>query len=462
MVLIGTYASTLNMTVIGVVLPDVARDLGRAGGNVDWVVTGFLVGMVLALPLTGWLSDRVGRRNIYVASLLVFSVGAAASALSPSLELLVAARVLQGLGGGAVIPMGMAIVFDLFPADRRGMALGVWGVATMAGPAAGPPVGGWMVGVASWRGVLGVFAAIALVAGVLGRRLLPDVGHREQRPLDVAGWVVAAAAVTTVIVGLRQAAPWGISSPPTVSMVLAGLLLAVFLVRRSLSRADPLIEFRMFTVPAYSAAMAITALLSVAQFAQFTFLPLELQVVRGLDAWHVGLLLAPSALGTAAMMPIAGWLVDRIGAKGPVAVGLAIMGWTMWRLGHLTPEVSEAEVVLTLVIQGVGLGFVFIPSSVAAMSSVAGRFVAQASAMSNLCRQMGGAAGVAALTAVVVSDLGAVAPANVEVAQAQAAYNRVFMATFWCFAIGVVLALQLPGRKAMRALQAERAAEQAA
>lgn len=460
-VLVGSYAAVLNITVVGVALPAMADDLNRAGGAlaVDWVVTIFLIGVVLALPVTGWLSDRFGRKHVYMGCLLLFGLGALVCAAAPTMEMLVVGRFLQGFGGGALMPVGMAIVYDLFPPHRRGSAIGIWGVAIMAAPAAGPPLGGWIIDAADWRWIFGVFVIISALAVFLAVRWLPDVGHRDIRRLDVVGWMLAAVGLVVVVIGFRQVGEWGPTSVPTfVTAAVAAFAFAV-LIARSIRHPHPIIDFRMFAVPTFAVAMALTAMLSLGQFAQLTFLPVELQVVRDLEPRHVGLLLAPAAVGTAAVMPVGGWLVDRIGARTPVIVGLCLLAASMWNLAHLRPDGSERTLVGVLVLQGIGLGLVMIPTTVSAMNSLPGRFVSQASAMNNLTRQLGGAIGVALLSAILVSDLGAVAPAAPVIEEAQRAYNRVFLVAFWSIVCAIGVALFLPGRATALRHHAERVAE---
>lgn len=460
-ILVGSSASTLDLSVIGVALPAIEEDF-RGGGSAisaDWIATAYLVGVVFALPLTDWLSGRLGRKAVYLASLALFGVGSFACALAPTLEAAVAGRFVQGLGGGALIPMGMAIVYDLFPPERRGAALGLWGLAVMAGPAAGPPLGGWVVTAVSWRWIFGLFVVVAAVSIALSLRWLPDTGEREPRRLDLVGWMLAAVGVTTLVVGSRRIGDWGPTSPGAGAVVVITIAIFGVLVRRSLRRADPIIEFRLFGVRTFGAAMAVTAMLSVGQIGQLTFLPVELQVVRQLDAYQVGLFLTPAALGTAVMMPVGGWLVDRVGARAPSVIGLSVTAFGMWELAHLEPDGSDASVVELLALQGVGIGLSFIPTTVAAMGSVPSRFVTQASVLTTLVRQLGGALGVAVLGAIVVAELGAVAPVDPPVDQAQDTYNLVFLVTFWIVAGAATVALLLPGRSATRQHQVERAAE---
>ena len=460
-ILAGNYAAVLNVTVIGVALPSVDEALG--GGeqlSVDWVVTVFLVGVVLVLPLTGWLADRIGRRKLYILSLTAFGIGAGLCAIAPNLTLLVLGRFVQGLGGGALMPVGMAMVYDLFPPHRRGTAMGIWGIGIMAAPAAGPPLGGWLVSAAGWRWIFWVFVVVAAVAVALAARWLPEIGHQENRRLDPIGWALMAAGVMLAVVGSRQAVSWGWDSPTTWIVLgsAAGFLIAFVLWARR--RIEPIIELEMFAVRTFGMAMVLVALMSIGQFARLTFLPIELQVVRDLDAQRVGLLLAPGALGVAAMMPISGWLADRIGSKIPATIGLAITSLTMWQLATLTPEVPERRIVEILVIQGIGMGLVFMPTTLAAMNSLPARFVAQASAMNNLVRQLGGAVGIAVLSAVIVASVGDVRPVGLSPEETQVAYNRVFVMASWSFLVATFVALVfLPGKSEARRDQDARAEE---
>lgn len=462
-ILAGNYAAVLNVTVIGVALPAVDEDLG--GGqqlSVDWVVTIFLVGVVLVLPLTGWLADRIGRRRLYLLSLAAFGLGAGLCAVAPSLPLLVLGRFVQGLGGGALMPVGMAMVYDLFPPHRRGTAMGIWGIGVMAAPAAGPPLGGWLVSSMGWRWIFWVFVGVAALAILLAVRWLPEIGHQESRRLDPVGWVLMAAGVMLLVVGSRQAVGWGWDAPITWMVMGSAVACLTAFVRWARRRVDPIIDLGMFTERTFGMAMVLVALMSIGQFARLTFLPIELQVVRGLEAQHVGLLLAPGALGVAATMPISGWLADRIGSKVPATIGLGVTSLTMWQLATLTPEVSERRIVEILVVQGIGMGLVFMPTTLAAMNSLPARFVAQASAMNNLVRQLGGALGIAVLSAVVVASVGEVRPVGIEPEEAQVAYNRVFVAASWSFLVATLVALvYLPGKAQARRDQDARAEEMA-
>lgn len=445
MVLVGSYAVTLNTTVIGVALPTMAADLGSGGGlDIDWVVTGFLLGVVTVLPATGWMADRWGRSTVYRWGLSAFASCTVGCVVAPTVDSLVAIRFVQGLAGGILIPVGMTIIYEVFPPRRRGLAMGIWGIGIAAAPAAGPPLGGWLITAAGWRWLFVVMFLLAAIAAAAAALLLPASIDRRPRPLDAIGWTLASVAVVTGVFVAREAASLGLASPPIV--VLASVSAGSFItfVRRSRNRPDALIDLRMFRHRGFLVVLAVTAPLSVTQFARLNFLPVELQVVRDLSARDAGVVLAPGALGVAVAMPIAGWLVDRTGTRLPSVAGLGIVTVTMLALGTLDPGVSEWSIAGILVVQGVGTALAYVPTTVGAMSTVEPDQAAAASAMQNLDRQLTGALGVALLSAVLVSRVGAVTPSDVGPGPAQDAYNVVFLIAAAVAAVGTMLAARLP------------------
>jgi EmrB/QacA subfamily drug resistance transporter len=460
-VLGGSFMVVLDTTVLGVVLPSIAHDLD-AGDSVDWVVTSYLIAVGLAQPATGWMADRFGKKHVYMGALATFVLGSTLAAAAPNLPLLLAARLLQGVGGGAMQPVGMAMIYELFPADRRGTALGWWGVAIMAAPAIGPPFGGWVATVATWRWIFLLNIPIGLLALILAHRLLRERSHRDERSLDWIAWAIGATGVIAVVVAARLAPQWGLGSARTISVLTVGAVLIVTLVLRSVRSPNPLLRFELFGVPTFAISMGLVALLTTAQYGRLIFLPMELQSIRGLGADEVGLLLAPAALGVAVSMPIGGRLADRIGARIPVFVGLGLVAHTTWFLANLTVETSLRDLVVVLVIGGFGTGLAIMPNTVAAMNSLPTPFVAQAATLRSLTRQIAGALGTAALGALLVAQLGGIDPSAAATGgDAQAAFNTLFLATFWVMVGTMVFALFLPGRRRTQEHQRARAAEQA-
>ena len=463
-ILAGTYLPVVSMTVLGVAIPDIARDLGAdARLSTEWVVTIYVAAVAVILPATGWLGDRFGRRATYLGALASFGVGSVACVLAPTFNLLVAGRILQGLGGGVLQPIAMATIYELFPVDKRGTALGMWGVAVMAAPAVGPPVGGWVVTNWGWRWIFVGLVILSLIALALAWLLFRETAERAPRPLDGRGWALAGVGVVTLVVVSRQASEWGFFSPLTLGSVTAALAAFGVLIWRSRRLASPIIDLSMFSVPVFSITMAVIWLMTMSQFARLNYLPVELQVVRGIDAQEVGLLLMPGAVGVAIAMPIGGRLADRIGPRLPVTLGVAIVTVTTFGLANLTPTTSYPAIVGLLLAQGIATGLAMMPTTIGAMNSLPSRFVAQASSVIALNRQMAGAVGTAVLGAVIVVQLGAIAPEGVtspaEVQAAQDGYNHMFLLAAIVMGITTVFAFFLPGKERTLEIQRERAAE---
>jgi EmrB/QacA subfamily drug resistance transporter len=458
-ILIGTFMVILDTSIVNVALPQIGADFHSVSA-VDWIVTSYLLAVGVSIMATGWLADRFGKKRVFVVSLSAFTVGSLLCALAPSLPALVGARVVQGLGGGALMPLGMAMVYELFEPQDRGLALGIWGVAAMAAPAVGPVLGGFVVTSVDWR----ILFVINLPLGILGvpaaAILLRDIGARDPRPLDALGLITSAAGLVLVLLAFSEAPTWGWGSPAFVLTIGVGLALLCTWVVRSLRIAAPLIELRMFAIPAFTITMVIVWLITISQFARLVFIPLEFETLRGASALSVGFMLTPSALGVALTMPVGGRLADRIGARIPVTIGLAITAISFWPLGHLRVDTPMAVVAAWLFLGGFGVGLAMMPNTVIAMNSVHGRYVAQASAVRSLNRQVAASFGTAILASILASRIGAIGShAGKPTPAALAGYNDLFIIAMVFAIAAFVCAFWLPGKRGAHALQEERRRE---
>ncbi len=460
-VLIGTFMVILDTTIVNVALPQIGIALDRRDG-IEWIVTAYLLAVGVAQPPTGWLADRFGRKRLFVISLFLFSLGSLLAALSPNLELLILSRVIQGLGGGALMPVGMAMIYELFPADRRGTALGIWGVAAMAGPAFGPVIGGYLVTSVSWHwlflinvplGAVGIFAAL---------RLLRDTGYRERRRFDGFGLGLVSAGLVICLYAFARASDWGWASRPTVGSLLAGAVFLAAFVTWERRVEHPAIDIAMFGVPIFSLTLVVIASAVIVQYGILVFLPLQLETVRGFTALHVGTMLVPMAIGGAITFPLGGRLTDRIGPRPPVMIGLALLGTSAWILGHTTVESSTLTIEIAVLTQGLGFGFSMMPNAVTGLNALPQRFVAQATAVRQLNTRVAASFGVAVLATIVATRMGDVSAAGTAGAAAQtaqSAYTTVFLIAAGVAALGFALAVFLPGSARNRELQTERADE---
>jgi EmrB/QacA subfamily drug resistance transporter len=460
-VLMGTFMVILDTTIVNVALPQIGVALG-AGSGIEWVITAYLLAVGIAQPPTGWLADRYGRKRLFIASLALFGLGSLFAAMSPNLELLVASRIIQGLGGGALAPVGMAMIYELFPADRRGTALGIWGVAAMAAPAFGPVVGGYLVTNVSWHWLFLINVPIGIIAMVAAVRLLRDTGYKEERPFDGVGLGLISVGLIALLLALSGASSWGWDSIETLGLLVTG---GVFLVLFGLwvrGREHPLIDLSMFRVPIFTLTLGVIGATVIVQFGILVFLPLQLETVRQFTALKVGTMLVPMAVAGAITFPLGGRITDRIGARIPVVLGSALLLVAALIFSRLDVDAPLYLIELALVCQGFGFGFSMMPNSVTGLNALPSRFVAQATSVRQLNVRVMASFGVALLATILALQLGGLATTGGEVAGstvAQNAYNTVFGVTAISAGIATVLALFLPGRERNRQLQDERAAE---
>lgn len=458
-VLTGAFAVLLDTTIVNVALAEVGNQL-EAPAHVEWVVTAYLLSVGLAQLAAGWLMDRFGKKTAFSVSLAFFGLGSLLAALAPNLQTLVAFRVLQGLGGGAMVPVSMAMIYELFPPNRRATALGVWGIAAMAAPAIGPVVGGWIATTVSWRWVFAINVPIAIVGVVLATMLLRDVGYREHRRLDWSTLALAGMSLSIILIAFDQVIEWGWGEPAFWGLTGLGLAGLVGFVIRELASGSPLLEMRMFTVPAFAATIGIVWLITAAQFARLVIMPVELQVVHGMTPMDAGLVLAPAAVGTAATMPIGGRIADRIGPRTPVFAGLAVIAVALWAMAHLSVNTARSTIVWLLVLQGTGFGLAIMPNTVTAMNVLPARYTARAAAVRSLNRQVASSLGVALLVSIVALQIGTLTGDEATTpASAQEAYNSAFLVAFSGAVVAMLLALRLPGRREISEIQAERESE---
>ncbi len=446
-VMAGTLMFGLDTTIVSVALHPIGVDL-HAGSGVEWVVTSYLLALAASQPITGWLADWFGRKAMFLTALALFTAASIACAASPTLGLLVFFRTVQGLGGGALMPVGMAIALDLFPRERHGRAMAVWGMMAVVGPALGPTVGGWLATSINWHWLFLINAPIGGLALVGGFSLIPDIGHRERRPFDFGGLLLGSGGLTLAILGLSEGNSWGWASAATVTCLGLGVAAIAAFVLHELTTRRPMVQLRMFRERAFLFGTGTSLFVYLAQFGRLVFLPLELEGVRGLTALHVGLLFLPAGAAQAVGMVISGRTVDRIGPRLPMVVGSATMFVAVTGFARLSLATPIPLVAVFLAVQGFGCG-VFTPGAmVTGMSELPASLLAQGAAIRSLAGQVSGALAVAVLGAIVAISMGQ----HPTAAHAQAAYNAAFAAAAGAVLVGLVLAWCVPRHSQGRVL----------
>ncbi len=460
-VLIGTFMVVLDTTIVNLALPSLQREFHSIDG-VEWVVTSYLAAVGVAQMASGWFADRFGRKRTFLVSLAAFTIGSAICAVAPSLGFLVGARVVQGIGGGMLIPVTMAMIYELFAPEERGRALGIWGVAVMAAPAIGPVLAGSIVSSVGWRWLFLVNVPIGLIGVPLAAYLLRDTGFREERALDRGGLISASIGLVLLLIGFEQGASHGFEQPTTLVLLVSGILVLALFARNALRSRSPIIDLRIFRIPVFALGLLTLTLLTVVQYTRLVYIPLELGTTRPISALTIGFVMLSGALGITITMPLGGWLTDRIGARVPVVVGCCFTAISFWFLAHLSPSTSLETIGVILFVGGIGSGLATMPPNIIAINAVPSRKVAQATALSSVTRQVAAAIGTAILAAVFASirPAGTNLRAPALVGQSVDAYNTVFLIGFVLLLIAGTVAAFLPARRGALALQAERRSEQ--
>lgn len=457
-VLFGTFMVVLDTTVVNLGLPALQRDFDTIVG-IEWVVTAYLASVGVAQMVSGWAADRFGRKAMFVFSLGLFTLSSFLCAVAPTLGALIGARVLQGIGGGLMMPVAMAMIYELFAPHERGRALGYFGIAVMAAPAIGPVLGGSLVASGGWRWLFLINLPIGLVGFPVAIWLLRDTGFREARPLDRIGLLLSGSGIAVLLIGIERGASGGWASPAVIGLVVTGLLLLAVFLRHALTTRHPLVDIRIFTNPVFAIAMVAVGLTSVAQFTRLVYIPLELGTVRGISELHIGLTMLPSAVGIAITMPIGGRMADRIGARIPVTVGLTVLGLTFLALANLTGTTPLPVVSAVLFAGGLGSGLAMMAPNIVAMNAIETTKVSQASALSQVARQMSAAVGVAVIASIFAMSRPEGAPGTVPVAEALTPYRTVFLVAAGLTALAVLVAQFVPGKAKALELQEDRRRE---
>jgi EmrB/QacA subfamily drug resistance transporter len=401
-VLVGVVMSILDTTIVNVALQTLSRDLESPLSTIQWVSTGYMLALATVIPLTGWMSERFGAKKIWMVSVGLFGAGSVLCGLAWSDESLIFFRVLQGFGGGMIMPVGMSLLAQTAGPGRIGRVMAVMGAPMLLGPILGPVIGGLIVDSVSWRWIFYVNVPIAVVAFALAARLLhADAGRSDAGKLDWTGLLLLSPGLAAVVFGLSESETHGgFGDPIAWGPIAGGVVLVALFVRHAWTAPRPLLDVKLFRVPAFGAATATTFLLGAALFGALIVLPLYYQVARGEGALTAGLLMAPQGVGAAMAMPIAGRLTDRVGGGRVAFVGLIVMTLATIPFGFVSADSSYWLLGGILVLRGVGLGATMMPAMAAAYATLDNAAVPRATSALNAVQRVGGSIGSALLAVV--------------------------------------------------------------
>ncbi|MHB1418720.1 MAG: DHA2 family efflux MFS transporter permease subunit [Bacillota bacterium] len=400
-VIVGTFVVVLNTSSVNVALPTLMRVFNATGTQIQWVVTGFMIVMGVIIPVSGYLGDRWGTKKVFLGALAIFILGSALATFSWSTLSLVLFRMLQGAGGGMVIPLGMTIIYNAVRVDERGFALGIWGLAVMIAPTIGPTLSGYMIQFWGWRVLFSSNIPLGILAVILAMFLLKESQSKPKLPFDGLGFIMISVGSASMLLAFNEGSSWGWSSWPILALlIVAGIGLASFILRE-LKIDYPLVDLSVFNNAIFTYSVIITVITTIGLFAGAFITPLFLQNVLNRTPIETGLILFPAALCMGIFQPIGGKLFDRFGAVTTVFSGLAIITLTTYLLHKLALNIDYRYLTILLAIRGAGFGLSGIPATTAGLNTVPFDLIGRASALSNTIRQVSGALGIAVMAAIV-------------------------------------------------------------
>jgi EmrB/QacA subfamily drug resistance transporter len=390
----------LDTTIVNIALPRIITVFGSTVDQAQLVLTGYMLALAVVMPTTAYLSQMVGTRRLYLFTLLMFTLGSMLCGAAWSIPSLVGARVLQGLGGGMIQPLGMAMLFRVAPPHERGKLMGIYALPVMVAPIAGPTIGGYLVEYVDWRWVFYLNVPAGALGILLGFLLLHETPTRRGQRFDWLGFVLAALCTSAALLAATDAPDkgWGDSSV-VLKLVVSAVALPIF-IWWELRVAEPLVNLRLFAIPGFTLAALVNLVTMVALFGALFLLPVFLQNLRGLGAMETGLLLLPQAVASAAALVIGGRLYDRFGPRLPVLTGLAGLAVATWLLAKLDLNTPDSSIRLILILRGAAIGTAMMPAITAWMASAPPSQTQAASALNNVLRQLYGAFGTAAFSTI--------------------------------------------------------------
>jgi EmrB/QacA subfamily drug resistance transporter len=397
-VVLGAIMSILDITVVSVGLKTFQTAFDATAAQVAWTMTGYTLALASVIPLTGWAADRFGTKRLYLIALVLFAAGSALCASATSLEMLVGFRVLQGLGGGMLMPLGMTILTRAAGPERVGRVMAVLGIPMLLGPIFGPILGGWLIDAASWHWIFLINVPIGVVAVIYAAMALPKDDVEPSESFDFIGMLLLSPGLAAFLYGVSSIPEAGtVLDGKVLGWMIAGIVLIVAFVPWALRphNIHPLVDLRLFKNRAMTVAVVAMSLFAIAFFGASLLFPLYFQQVRGEDALHAGLLLAPQGLGAMLTMPIAGVLADRIGPGKVVLVGIVVDTIGMGLFTQLGAGTSYGYIIAALVVMGLGMGATMMPIMSAALATLTNHSIARGSTLMNITQQVAASIGTA-------------------------------------------------------------------
>jgi DHA2 family multidrug resistance protein len=398
-VALAAFMEIMDISIANVALPHIAGALSSSQNESTWVLTSYLVTNAIVMPISGWLANTFGRKRLFLTCIAGFTLTSLLCGFAPNLPTLIILRALQGATGGGLQPVGQAILSDSFPAEKRGMASAIYGIAAVVAPTIGPTLGGWLTDSYSWRWIFLINAPVGIVLMLLVQSLIKEKpATRKSEPLSVDwlgfGFVGLSLGCLQVVLDRGQDADWfGSALITTLAIVSAAAF--VFLIWRELHHPHPMVDLRLMKRPGFAVTFVLMLMLGFMLFGSTFLIPAYAQGLMGYRAVDAGMALTPGGLVTIALLPFVGRMVNKVDLRILTAIGLTIGGFSLLTMTDLYLGVSFSHLVMLRILQALALPFLFVPINAMAFRDIPPDKTNNASALINLARNFGGSIGIA-------------------------------------------------------------------
>lgn len=398
-VMLATIMQALDTTIANVALPHMQGAMGATQDQISWVLTSYIVASAIAMPLTGILSARLGRTRIFLWSVAGFTIASMLCGAAQNLTQIVLFRLLQGIFGASLVPLSQTVMLDSYPPAKRGAAMALWGMGVMVGPILGPALGGWLTEYYSWRWVFYINLPFGIMAWLGIRAYVRETPLDKQRRFDLLGFVLLGLAIGSLQMMLDrgESQDWFNSPEVIVETLLMGFAFYLFL-SHTLTHEHPFLEPAMFRDRNFSVALVFIFIVGVILLASMALLPPFLSGLMGYPVIDVGLVLAPRGFGTIGAMAIVGRLSGKVDPRKLIVLGVILTSTSLWQMTRFNTDISNWDIISSGIVQGFGLGFLFVPLSTIAFATIAPRFRADATSLFSLVRNIGSSIGISVVT----------------------------------------------------------------
>lgn len=392
--MLATIMQALDTTIANVALPTMTGNLGASPDNINWVLTSYIVAAAIMTPVTGWLADRLGRKELFLTSVIGFTVSSMLCGMAWSLETMVLFRLMQGVFGAAIVPLSQTFLLDINPKERHGQAMAIWGAGIMLGPILGPMLGGWITENLNWRWVFFINLPVGILAFLGMAAYLPSIAKRV-RGFDFFGFAMLSLGVGALQLMLDRGGEvdWFSSVEIWIELGLSITGFWVFAVHMA-SAEHPFIDPRIFLDRNFLTGLAFIFVMGVLILASMALLPPMLANIFNYSTVTTGVVMGPRGVGTMVAMLVVGRIMNRIDARILVLIGFLLTAQSLYTMASFSPEMDDRLILVSGVIQGLGMGMVFVPLSTVAFATLDARFRTDATALFSLVRNLGSSIGV--------------------------------------------------------------------